>query len=101
MEKLCNDCMQNDSDEDIQNVPSFLTKYNKLIKQPSGSFRPIDFIDNFKKNLYEALLFPENAKGFKFPARKKILISFFSFPNSHLYLPTKNKFPGQMRLIHR
>ena len=79
MENICNDCRQNDSDEDIQNVPTFIKKYNKLIKQPSSGSRPIDFVDGFKKNLYEAILFPETAKGFKFPARIYIFIFILAF----------------------
>ena len=78
MESVCNNCMEykiddDDNDEKIKNVPDFLDKYNKLIKRNLGQFKPVNY-DHFKKNLYEAILFPEFAKGFKFPARKYFLL---------------------------
>lgn len=70
MEKLCNDCVNYDDDdyENENNViksrSDLLEKFNKNIKRKPKMTRPIDF-NKINRDLYQALLFPEYAKGFK------------------------------------
>ena len=68
-------------------VDSFEEKINSIQKQKMPMFKPID-VYHIKKSLFEAILFPEYSKGFKFPARIFFLILIISFPGTHLYIST-------------
>lgn len=91
MENFCNDCnheIYKESDEDeVNNPQQLINVFNKRLKHKKTFERPID-INTYRKNLYDALLFPEFAKGFKFPATFQIPTycfqqkSSFSIPNN-------------------
>ena len=73
MEKLCNDCVNYDEEYDdrIENKQDLIQKFNRNIKRQIKMYKPVDF-NKLNRDLYQALLFPEFAKGFK-------CIIFFNF----------------------
>ena len=75
-------------------VANFKNKIGELSKKSMPFYRPIDMLD-YRRTLFEAMIFPELSKGIKFPARKYIYLLFLSFPNSNLYFPAEKFFHCQ------
>jgi hypothetical protein len=69
-----------------RSINQFKRKVDNLRRYKAPNYRHID-INQLHRTLYEALLFPELAKGVKFPARKNIIKN--SIPNPDLYFSTK------------
>jgi len=67
--------------DEIDNLREFKDRVEELRGKELNTYRPIDFYD-YKRSLFEALVFPEIAKGVKLPSQFQIPTYVFQQKNS-------------------